>query len=268
MNLVVQTAEEPVRNSYWADPASYRWMSTLSNLAWAWEFLRRDPGYRSAYNCAVGDTPIKDGPPDTSALHFGLLRFGDPEQDAVSANVFWRMRACRGVLPLATSPMRSGTAASILNLENLQCRTTVFRIGLEQRQDILFAQDGRFLQLAVFGEIPLAEALLLTPALPSPAYAANRLLAVRRLTDLVRHGWMRPSLYPRERRAERLMRVVQALDGWRAEASHRDIGIALYGDARIERDWLHHGDHVRDQVRRAIRCGRDLMADGYRRFLG
>jgi len=59
----------------------------------------------------------------------------------------------------------------------------------------------------------------------------------------------------------------QALDGWQAEVSHRDIGIALYGDARVERDWMHPGDNLRDQVRRAIRYGRDLMADGYKRFL-
>jgi len=264
---LVHTDREPVRNSYWSDLASYRWMSDLSNLAWAWEFLRRDPGYRCAYKSSVADTPAADAPAESPALRFGLLRFGDPDQDSLLANVFWRMRACREVLPLATSPMRSGTAASTLNLKNLKCRTTVCQVGTEQRQDVLFAQDGRFLQLAVFGDVPLAEALLLTPALPAPGYADSRLLAVRRLTDLVKHGWMRPSLYPRQQRSERLMRVVQALDGWQAEVSHRDIGIALYGDARVERDWMHPGDNLRDQVRRAIRYGRDLMADGYKRFL-
>jgi hypothetical protein len=123
------------------------------------------------------------------------------------------------------------------------------------------------LQIAVFGEIPLAEALLLTPALPAPDDADSRLLAVRRLTDLVRHGWMRPFLYPRERRAERLIHVVHALDGWRAEASHRDIGISLYGEARIKRDWMDPRNHLRDQVRRAVHYGRDLMTGGYKRFL-
>jgi hypothetical protein len=267
MNHLVHTDREPVRNAYWSDLASYRWMSTLSNHAWAWEFLRRDPGYRYAYNDAVAEIAAGDALPDSTALRFGLLRFGDPDQDALVANVFWRMRACREVLPLATSPMDSGTAAGTLHLENLQCRTTVCNFGADQRKDVLFAQDGRFLQLAVFGDTPLAEALLLTPALPAPGYADSRLLAVRRLTDLVKHGWMRPALYPRQPRAERLMRVVQALDGWQAEVSHRDIGIALYGDARIERDWMHPGDNLRDQVRRAIRYGRDLMADGYKRFL-
>jgi hypothetical protein len=242
-------------------------MSTLPHLAWAWEFLRRNTGYRTAYKSAVADTSIGTVPNNNTALRFGLLRFEDPDRDALTANVFWRITDCHEVLPLAASAMGEGTASSTLNLDSLQCRTTVCPRDAESRQDVLLTQDGRTLQLAVFGETPLAEALLLTPALPSPAFADRRLRAVRRLTDLVKHGWMRPFLYPRERRAERLVHVVQALDGWQAEASHRDIGIALYGEARIERDWTDPRDHLRDQVRRAIRHGRDLMADGYRRFL-
>ena len=162
--------------------------------------------------------------------------------------------------------MGKDTTSSTLNLENLQCRTTVSPPDADYRRDVLLAQDGRSLQLAVFGETPLAEALLVTPVLPSLA-TDRRLRAVRRLADLVKHGWMRPFLYPRERRANRLVHVVQALDGWQADASHRDIGIALFGEARVERDWTDPRDHLRDQVRRAIRHGRDLMADGYRRFL-
>jgi hypothetical protein len=267
MKLFVQTVQEPVRNSFWPHQASYRWMFALPHLAWAWEFLRRNAGYRCAYNSAVADTAVGAAPENNTALQFGLLRFEDPDRDALAANVFWRITDCHEVLPLAASAMRKDTASSALNLENLQCRTTVCPPDAEHRQDVLLAQDGRTLQLAVFGETPLAEALLLTPALPSPALTDRRLRAVRRLADLVKHGWMRPFLYPHERRAERLVHVVQALDGWQAEASHRDIGIALYGEARVERDWTDPRDHLRDQVRRAIRRGRYLMAHGYRRFL-
>ncbi len=242
-------------------------MSALPHLAWAWEFLRRNTGYRSAYKNAVADSSIGTPPENNTARQFGLLRFENPDRDALVANVFWRITDCHEVLPLAASAMGEGTASGTLNLENLQCRTTVCPPDAQSRQDVLLAQDGRSLQLAVFGDTPLAEALLVTPVLPSPARTDRRLRAVRRLADLVKHGWLRPFLYPRERRANRLVHVVQALDGWQADASHRDIGIALFGEARIERDWTDPRDHLRDQVRRAIRHGRDLMAHGYRRFL-
>jgi hypothetical protein len=177
------------------------------------------------------------------------------------------MKACRQVLPLAAGAMRPGTAAETLNVGKLQCRTTIYPLGVEDRQDVLFAYAGRFLQLAVFGSVPLTEALLLTPALPSLPYCESRLLAVRRLTDLVKHNTLRPSLYRRERRAPRLMLVAQALDGWLAQASYRDIAVALFGTQRVERDWNHSGNHLRDQVRRAIGHGRALASGGYRRFL-
>lgn len=267
MNLLVGTAPENTFDSFWPEIDTYRWMSTLSSLGWAWEFLRRNPAYMCAYNSEGGRTSGVGADDTNQAPFWGLLRFENPAVDARHANVFWQLEDCREVLPLAASPMRRGTEAITLDLRNLQCRTTVHPFGADQRQDLLFAQDGRFLQLAVFGDTPLEQALLLTPALPSSIYRGSRLLAMRRLTDLVKHGWMRPSLYRRERRAPRLMRVTQALDGWLAEASYRDIGIALYGPARVERDWQDPRDHLRDHVRRAVRYGRDLMAGGYRQFL-
>lgn len=61
--------------------------------------------------------------------------------------------------------------------------------------------------------------------------------------------------------------VLRALDGSIAGASHREIGIVLFGKARVERDWADPGDHLRDIVRRAIKRGRSLMNGGYKRFL-
>ena len=267
MNVFVRVVPETVSCSMWPERVSYDWMASLSSVGWAWEFLRRCPEYRQAYEHHVSAAEVAPTAVQESALRWGLLRFEDPGRSALDADVFWRMKACRQILPLAAGAMRPGTAAETLNIEKLQCRTTVYPLGVEDRQDVLFAQAGRFLQLAVFGSVPLSEALLLTPALPSLPYCESRLVAVRRFTDLVKHGTMRPSLYLRERRAPRLMLVTQALDGWLARASYRDIGIALFGAARVERDWSHSGNHLRDQVRRAIGHGRALASGGYRRFL-
>ena len=251
----------------WPLAETYRWMSALSRLGWAWEFLRRNPAYLDAFYAAARATNGSAAERDKRALIWGLLRFEDPALDARRANVFWLLEACREVLPLTATPMRRGSETNTLHFDTLQCRTTVCSSSDDQRHDVLFAQEGRFLQLAILGNTPLDEALLLTPALPSANYRDKRLLAVRRLTDLVEHQAIRPSLYPRERRAPRLMRVAQALDGWLAKASYRDIAVALFGPARVERDWRDPRDHLRDQVRRAVRYGRDLMEAGYRQFL-
>ncbi len=179
--------------------------------------------------------------------------------------MLWRRAACGGVLPVAALVQPSDGTSRQLDFARMQCRVTVHRD--DDVQHVLFSDGGRSLQLEVRGVRPLDNAMLLTPALPICKLAASRLLGVKRLSDLTTHGQLRPALYPKDRRAPRLMRVAQALDGWLDEATHREIGSAVFGTARVEHDWNHPGGHMRDQVRRAIGYGRTLMDGGYQRFL-
>jgi hypothetical protein len=242
-------------------------MLALPRTGWAWEFLRRNPDYRRDY-ADHSELRTLSGPPEQrGALAWGLLRFEDPAFDARTANVLWQMKVCRDVLPLAAAPMRAGTEADTLHLSALQCRTAVYDYGIEDRREVLLAQDGRSLQLTIFGATPLDEALLLTPALPGARYSKSRLLAVRRLADAVKYGCLRPSLYRRERQCNRLARVSQALDGWLSKAPQREIAAALFTTDRVKRDWQDSRNHLRDHVRRAIAYGRELMTAKYHRFL-
>ena len=201
----------------WPLAESYRWMSALSRLGWAWEFLRRNPAYIDAFNTVAGATDGSAADSDKRAPIWSLLRFEDPALDARHANVFWLLEACREVLPLTASPMRRGSEANTLRVSDLQCRTIVYSYGEDERRDVLFAQEGRFLQLAIFGNTPMKEALLLTPALA--VQPLSRQAPVGGPSPHRSRGTSRDaaSLYPRERRAPRLMRVAQALDGWLAE---------------------------------------------------
>ena len=267
MNIVASDAHAPEAKGDWRDPENYRWMTSLARTAWAWEFLRRNPRYGSDYASHLAGHPAVDEPDHLSALPWGLLRFEDPANDARLASVLWQMKACREVLPLAAAKMRPGTAVETLDLPKLRCRTAVYDFGVEERREVLLTQDGRSLQLTVFGPIPLEEALLLTPALPELRFSKARLQAVKRLADVVKHGWLRPSLYRRERQSARLARVVQALDGSLAKAQQREIAVALFSKERVDRDWQDPRNHLRDHVRRAVAYGRELMDSRYRRFL-
>lgn len=268
MNLVLPIRTTGDADSDWRDPKNYDWMTALPRTAWAWEFLRRSPEYRKTYAAHLADMDHRNIPLHRGALPWGLLRLEDPALDVRTADVLWQMKVCREVLPLAAAIMRPGTAAATLQLDGLKCRTTLYEYGVEERKEVLFAQEGRALQLTVFGNVPLEDALLLTPALPVLSHSKSRLLTVQRLADLVKHGWLRPALYKRERQNSRLARVAQALDGWLAQAPQRAIGDALFASDRVARDWNDPRNHLRDHVRRAISYGRSLMAGKYRRFLG
>lgn len=62
------------------------------------------------------------------------------------------------------------------------------------------------------------------------------------------------------------MQSLQALDGFLARASERDIAIAIFGERAVAQKW--HGDsEMRAKVRYLIRRGRKLMDGGYRSLL-
>ncbi|GAA0584424.1 DUF2285 domain-containing protein [Rhizomicrobium electricum] len=240
------------------DPAPYEWTHKLPSLAWAWEFLRRNPKYRADFSAGHGDAPVAAEP-----SCWPLLRLTDPSQDALFAEVFWRKEACVSVLPLASAPRSSDELARSLSLDGVQCRVTVIDEG--DVHHVLLSQEGRWLQLEVHG--PMTGAVLLTPALFLSKTASGRLTAMKRLNDVVTHGVLRPELYPPEGRAVRLATKLLALDGWLAKAHYRDIAIRLFGAQRVATEWSDPGNHMRDHIRRAVLSGREMMESGYRRLL-
>ncbi|WP_350090804.1 DUF2285 domain-containing protein [Thalassobaculum sp.] len=100
-----------------------------------------------------------------------------------------------------------------------------------------------------------------------PGHVRHRLVAIEAFNAVLATGAIPASSFPAEPRGRRLRVVLQALDGWLAGATNREIAAALFGRRRVDADWRDPRDHLRDQVRRAIRRGRALMAGGYRRLL-
>lgn len=62
------------------------------------------------------------------------------------------------------------------------------------------------------------------------------------------------------------MRSLQALDGYLAGASEREIATVIFGEAIVARSWHSDGD-LRASVRYLIRRGRACMNGGYRKLL-
>jgi hypothetical protein len=86
-----------------------------------------------------------------------------------------------------------------------------------------------------------------------------KLTALRRLGDLIQHKRLRPELYSRQRRGPRLLHLIQILDFYARDPSHRSVARCLFGRERTDSDW----DNLRDHVRRAIAAGRKISQGGY-----
>lgn len=232
------------------------WLGRLNRIGWAWEFLRRNPEYRRQYAHRA----------EVSCLErWGLRYFEDPFLDSRRANVFWRSESCSAVLPVTATPLAQGARA--FDIEHLQCSVCIATPDQSEVADVIFRQEGRILQLSVSGSRTLQGVALSAFVVPMPSHSAGRVLALRRFVSLVKSSALLPNLYPPERRAARLTKVLSALDFWSEKRSYRDIGVHLFGEARVEREWNDPGDHLRDQVRRAVYYGRTLMTGSYRQFL-
>lgn len=202
---------------------------------------------------------------------FGIPRpghwsvFEDPYCDARCSEVFWHPDLCREVLPLfgdlrsVELPVR-GSA-----IEAFACNTAIHRDARGTRH-VLFAKEGRSLQLLIVSSTHRHAVWTTEAVVPVPLLAA-RFRALKRLNDLFTYRQLRPHLYPPHPRASRLIQVLRALDASLDRASYREIGIALYGKRRIERDWNDPCQNLRDQVRRAVHRGHTLMSGGYRDLL-
>ena len=169
------------------------------------------------------------------------------------------------MLPAIALPFGPRRRTGQFTLAEVPCRTALL-LTPDGRQHAWFMEAGHALQLSVTGASLLQPVRLLTDAVLPPQHIRARLLALECLTSINGRG-----RFPNHRRGEshgqRLRVVLQALDGWLAGAPYREIAIALFGEARVEADWGDPRDHLRDQVRRAVRRGRQLMQGGYRKLL-
>lgn len=188
--------------------------------------------------------------------------FADPQRDVRDADVFWRPAICSSVLQTIALPQTHQGLTTWVPLKGLACRITILA-ETNRHHHILFSQAGRQLQLDLRGAIDPSAASIAITAMPRLECLSPQIRALRSLADLARSRCLRPALYPPAARCARFVRVLQALDGWLAGATQREIAVALFGEHRVDQDWSDPRQSLRDQTRRAIARGKAFMAGGY-----
>ena len=242
----------------WCGPQSYAYTQRLTRDAWAWEFLRRNPEYRAAWARVMGQAAR--GP--ALAARFGLIILEDPDRSSAEARCLWRPDASSLVLPVWAEHRRVSADAAPQDLSALRLRAAV-HLTCGAVQHVLFAEEGRRLQLVVHGEMLSGPVFLTTDCLLAPSALGRRLILLRRLSDFAARGRLVPALYPPAPRARRMRTVLRALDGWLAQAPRRAIAHVVFDDDVVDAEWSRSTGSMKQAVRRAIHHGRWLMEGGY-----
>ena len=241
----------------WKDAAAYAPLLAADRSIFAWEWLRRDPGYRAAALAALeGATANGEAP---RPEHWGLHAFEYPELAAPSARPVWRADiipctsgAGRGVRR-AAGHARSGAPGSDRHDRHGPSgarASASFRWASAIRIDVL---TGTLLE----GPVRLRYLIAGLASAEAP------LLTLRRLLALGRTGRFSRSLHPRETRARRWVLALRASDALDAGADQREMASVLLSRTAGEPRWRSNASSVRSQVQRLVRGARRMAAGGY-----
>lgn len=188
--------------------------------------------------------------------------FAAADGDARAVHPYWRAETCAAVIPILPSAAQN----NIRSHQKLDCRI-LHHLGPEGLRHILLVDGGRSLQIVLHPGARLATGILPVNIGLTPQALAAQIVAIRRLTDFLESGRLRPALYPPPSSPQRLLNNLRALDGHMAGASFRQIAVALWGEKTVAAEWGAERRPIYFQVRRTIARGYVLMRGGYRRLL-
>ena len=239
----------------WRDAHTYQPLLGADRSVWAWEFARRgleQPGGAAAFEPQAGRAPelcfVGDGPP------------GDPLPIAL-----WRWQS-DGSAPVFSVEPASARDPAAIDLKGLDVAALVVRTA-DGDQHVLVSDGARRLRLAVVQGDVLAGPSAFRFHLPALALGVGSLEGLRRLVALRDTGRLEPGASA-PAKAPRWLQILRTHDARRDGASHRDIAVSLFGEARVREDWGPGSDYMRMRVQRLVRAAEQAVAGGYRALFG
>lgn len=242
--------------THWHPSAAYLYVLHLDGPALAWEYLRRNPEYRRAWQCHRRRSQHE-------AQRWGLRLLEDPACDARDAHPDWFPDPSSVV---QVYPDTDPTADALpFQLWRFPGRKHLTHDG--KRLVLTTQLVNRMLRMAI--SPALEDGMAYVYAVRAGCKLPERWRAIEAELKLLDAAKVHRTAIATGRpgRTSMLhMRTLQALDGTLAGASQRGVAEVLFGIAAVTERWYDDGD-LRAQVRRMIWRGQTLMDGGYHRLL-
>lgn len=254
----------------------------LPNPAWAWEYLRRNPDYRSDYqeldveqteriHLASGCFVIPERLGSSDAAKWGLLRYSDPDKCSAEANVFWRPDLLAGALGIKLHPLEPKLSGVAVNqdeivLDHIEANRVLFQSS-DGALHILI--NGAYFWIQLYCKRPkaLIENARIGVEIDGVKHFQRRLDTAKQLLSLYQSSGRDLSLIGRTKPSKRLTYGLVALDIIAAGGTHKDVALCTLGANKVEQDWGTPGHYLEDWTRKLIARANALSQGGYRRFL-
>lgn len=238
---------------HWYPTAAYLYVLHLDGPALAWEYLRRNPGYRrdwlrrrrrpdaaQAWGLRLLEDPALDARdahpawfPDHEAVVV-LYPDDDPPPEAYAFE-FWRVPGRRQLI-------HDGKRLVLVSHWPGCCLRLALAPGLEDGMAYLYATRACATPCTRYRTLAAELDALSAATLAAPAAAARSRPTSAAVLEL---------------------HTLQALDATLAGAFLREVAEGLFGADAVAADW-HKDSALRARVRRLVRRGEALMRGGYR----
>ena len=244
----------------WRDAEAYAPLLDADRSLFAWEWLRRNPGYRAAAERALeagGSRDLID--PDDAPERWGLHVFEQPGLTASDARPIWCAEVHPYVLGVEAGPSEG---EDVFDFARFGAISTLVSAG-DGREHLLISDGLRAIRIDVLRGSLKGGCVQLHYRLAGLAGAEAPLLALRRFLALWRTGRFSAGLHPAGARAGRNVLMLRAYDALMSGATQREIAAELLSGEAGEDRWRVRAPTVRSQVQRLVRGARAMAAGGY-----
>jgi hypothetical protein len=249
----------------WQDAGAYAPLFEADRSIFAWEWLRRDPAYRTAALDSLQGSGGADAVADERQRpeSWGLHAFEQPDRGAPLARPVWTAAVHPPVLPAAVC--RAGASEDMLDLEAFGSRAMIVP-GRFGRRHLLLSDGLNTIRLDILAGT-LGARTNLRYRISGLASAEPRLLTLRRLIAFCRDGRFSRQLHPAEPKARRWILLLRTSDALSSGADQRQIAELLLSAEAREVRWRSRSPSLRSQAQRLVHGARRMAADGYRALL-
>ena len=229
----------------WRQESAYHALFGADPCAFAWEWLRRTPAYKAAW-----ETYGRDRGGVRAARRFGLVSLEDPAAAVPTARPVWS----RVILPDVLTAHVENIAAprsERIDLRRLAPLVTIV-IGSDETEHLLFSDGRRFLRIDVVEGTLIGCPSSLSYLLTGLTRLAGPIASLNRLARLVRAGSFDQERSAALMRHHRWVAELRVADALASGNDQQSIARAMFGELIADRRWRVENASYRRKVQRLV----------------
>lgn len=253
----------------WPEAETYRHLASAGRAQLAWEWLRRDTNYRQLQPSPSRKTrqgvTIIEAAPVALRKRWGCLVVGDATRSVPAHPILWDASLDASALRLEAR-RRIANDKEAFDIRNWTSHAVIVTEN-DRSEHLLLHRGGRRMHLHIVAGTLLEGPVALQLSICGSADFEPAMVALKRFMYLHHRGEWLPERALSDRVSRRTQAALRVHDAMAAGASIRDIGIMLFGEARVEAQWRDPGESLKSQCRRLIALARGMAGGGYKDLL-